>query len=68
MAKIDKHIPKLYNDVCKIIEESRYRIATTVNAEVCLMNWSYYKLQHCVRSAYIFRVNEIVSQAATQLQ
>lgn len=26
--------------MCQIIEGTRYRIATTVNAEACLMNWS----------------------------
>lgn len=31
--------PQLFSDVCKIIEETRYRIASSVNAEVCLMNW-----------------------------
>jgi len=29
----------LFTDVCGIIEGSRQRIATTVNAEVCYMNW-----------------------------
>ena len=29
----------LYNDICKIIEESRYKIANTINSEACLMNW-----------------------------
>jgi predicted nuclease of restriction endonuclease-like (RecB) superfamily len=32
--------PILFNDVCKIIDGSRYRIASTVNAEICLMNWN----------------------------
>ncbi|WP_455162295.1 DUF1016 N-terminal domain-containing protein [Tannerella forsythia] len=88
-------IPELYSDVCRIIENTRIRLATTANAEVCLMNWqvglrikteilkdqraeygkeviknlaklltekygkgwSFYKLQHCVRSAYIFAEN-----------
>lgn len=40
MSKIEKHTPQLFNDVCLIIEETRYRIATTINSEVCLMNWS----------------------------
>jgi predicted nuclease of restriction endonuclease-like (RecB) superfamily len=30
----------LFDDVCKIIDGSRYRIASTVNAEICLMNWN----------------------------
>jgi hypothetical protein len=30
---------KLYSDVCSLIENVRYRIATTANAEICLMNW-----------------------------
>jgi predicted nuclease of restriction endonuclease-like (RecB) superfamily len=33
-------IPLLFDDVCKIIDGSRYRIASTVNAEICLMNWN----------------------------
>ncbi|WP_373730702.1 DUF1016 N-terminal domain-containing protein [Bacteroides heparinolyticus] len=92
MEETGKYSPELYNDVCRIIENTRTRLATTANAEVCLMNWqvglrikteilkdqraeygkeviknsaklltekygkgwSFYKLQHCVRSAYIF--------------
>ncbi len=88
--EINKNSQELYNYVCQIIDGTRSRIATTVNAEACLMNWnigkrikedvlynqraeygkeivktladklsehygkgwSYYKLQHCVRSAY----------------
>ncbi|MGL5014312.1 MAG: PDDEXK nuclease domain-containing protein [Bacteroidales bacterium] len=30
---------QLYSDVCHIIEGSRQRLATTVNAEVCMMHW-----------------------------
>ncbi len=33
-------MPLLFDDVCKIIDGSRYRIASTVNAEICLMNWN----------------------------
>lgn len=92
MKEIEKYSPELYSDVCRIIENTRTRLATTANAELCLMNWqvglrikteilkdqraeygkeviknlaklltekygkgwSLYKLQHCVRSAYIF--------------
>jgi predicted nuclease of restriction endonuclease-like (RecB) superfamily len=39
MSDLDKNIPVLYNDVCQIIDSTRTRIATTVNAEVCWMNW-----------------------------
>ncbi len=98
MNDLDKNIPQLYGDVCQIIEDTRTRIATTVNTEVCWMNWhigkrikedvlynqraeygkevvknlsvlltekygkgwSYYKLQHCVRSAYTFTEDQIV--------
>lgn len=28
----------LYSDVCHIIEGSRQRLATTINAEICLMH------------------------------
>lgn len=39
MSDLDKNIPQLYGDVCQIIDGTRTRIATTVNAEVCWMNW-----------------------------
>lgn len=39
MNEIKRHTPQLYNDVCQIIDTVRSRLATTVNAEVCLMNW-----------------------------
>jgi predicted nuclease of restriction endonuclease-like (RecB) superfamily len=29
----------LYGDVCRIIEGSRQRLATSVNAEICVMHW-----------------------------
>jgi len=29
----------LYSDVCRIIEGSRQRLATSVNAEICVMHW-----------------------------
>lgn len=105
MNDLDKNIPQLYGDVCQIIEDTRTRIATTVNTEVCWMNWhigkrikedvlynqraeygkevvknlsvlltekygkgwSYYKLQHCVRSAYTFTEDQIVYAMRTQL-
>lgn len=105
MDELQKHSPELYKDVCQIIDGTRSRIATTVNSEVCLMNWyvgkrikddvlysqraeygkeiiknlaieltekygkgwSFYKLQHCVRSAYTFSEEEIVYALRTQL-
>lgn len=105
MSDLDKNIPVLYDDVCQIIDGTRTRIATTVNAEVCWMNWhigkrikedvlynqraeygkeivknlsvlltekygkgwSFYKLQHCVRSAYTFTEDQIVYALRTQL-
>jgi hypothetical protein len=39
MSEIDKHIPDLYNDVCQIIDGTRNRLAVTVNAELCWLNW-----------------------------
>ena len=30
---------KLYDDVCTIIEDARYRVAVYVNSEACRMNW-----------------------------
>lgn len=105
MNEIEKHTPELYNDVCQIIDNTRGRLATTANAEVCLLHWnigkrikedvlynkraeygkeivkklaeklterygkgwSFYKLQHCVRSAYTFTEDEIVYAVRTQL-
>lgn len=29
----------LFSDVCHIVEGSRQRLATTINAEICLMHW-----------------------------
>lgn len=31
---------KLYDDVCNIIEEARYRVAVYVNSEASMMNWN----------------------------
>lgn len=102
---VEHNIPQLFGDVCQIIDGTRTRIATSVNAEVCLMNWhigkrikedvlfskraeygkeiiknlselltekygkgwSLYKLQHCVRSAYIFSEDQILYAVRTQL-
>jgi hypothetical protein len=36
---VEHNIPELFGDVCQIIDGTRTRIATSVNAEVCLMNW-----------------------------
>ncbi|MFV0555342.1 MAG: YhcG family protein [Mangrovibacterium sp.] len=30
---------QLFADVCHIVEDTRQRLATTVNAEICLMHW-----------------------------
>jgi hypothetical protein len=95
---------QLYSDVCSLIENTRGRVATTVNAEVIMLNWqigvrikndvlfnqraeygkqviknlavkltdrygkcwSFYKLQHCVRSAYTFSEEQIVYAVRTQ--
>ncbi|GHT44856.1 hypothetical protein AGMMS49965_21210 [Bacteroidia bacterium] len=95
---------QLYTDVCVLIENARQMVATTVNAEVCIMNWqigkrikedvlfnqraeygkqvvkqlaekltdrygkgwSDRKLLHCVRSAYTFSEEEIVSAVRIQ--
>ena len=29
----------LYSDVCSLIENTKYRIATTANAEICMLHW-----------------------------
>lgn len=39
MNELEQYSPILFNDVCQIIEGTRSRLATTVNAEVCLMHW-----------------------------
>ncbi|SMD44465.1 Uncharacterized conserved protein [Aquiflexum balticum DSM 16537] len=39
MEDLENHTPQLYRDVCLIIEGTRSRLATTANAEVCLMHW-----------------------------
>ena len=104
MAKKQPEI-RLYSDVCSLIENTKQRVATTVNAEVCMLHWqigvrikddvlfnqraeygkqviknlaeklterygkgwSFYKLQHCVRSAYTFSEEQIVYALRTQL-
>lgn len=96
---------KLYDDVCDIIDQVRYRVAVYVNSEASMMNWNvgkrikedvllnkraeygqqvikrlskklmlrygagwgFQKLQHCVRSAYIFSEDEIMYAVRTQL-
>ncbi len=101
----NKLVPELYRDVCQIIDNTRHRLATTVNTEICLLHWaigkrikedildnkraeygkeviknlsvkltehygkgwSFYKLQHCVRSAYTFTEDEIMYAVRTQL-
>ena len=30
---------RLYSDVCSLIENTKHRIATTVNAEICMLHW-----------------------------
>ena len=30
---------KLYKDVCYLIENTRQRLATTINAEACILHW-----------------------------
>lgn len=37
--EIETQIAELHTDVCQIIEGTRLRMATTINAEICLMNW-----------------------------
>ena len=96
---------RLYKDVCSLIENTRQRLATTINAEACILHWQigkrikedvlynkradygkqviknladslaekygkgwgFYKLQHCVRSAYTFSEEEIMYAVRTQL-
>ena len=30
---------RLYQDVCSLIENTRQRLATTINAEACVLHW-----------------------------
>ena len=30
---------RLYSDVCSLIENTKHRVATTANAEVCMLHW-----------------------------
>ena len=45
IEKINTPLPEkqaasqLYQDVCCLIENTRQRLATTVNAEACVMHW-----------------------------
>ena len=39
MNEIEKHTPVLYNDLCQLIDDTRSRLATTVNAEACWLHW-----------------------------
>ena len=39
--EIDNNLEnRLYDDVCSIIEQARYRVAVYVNSEASLMNWN----------------------------
>ena len=39
--EIDHHLEnQLYDDVCNIIEQARYRVAVYVNSEASMMNWN----------------------------
>src|SRR5690554_1403525 len=38
--EVEKHNPQLYKDLCQLIDDVRIRIATTVNAEACWLNWN----------------------------
>jgi len=39
MNELEQHTPGLYNEVCQVIDGTRSRLATTVNAEVCWLHW-----------------------------
>lgn len=54
----------LFSDVCQIIDGARGRIATYVNTEACLTNWN---VRHCVRTAYTFSEEDILSATQRQL-
>ena len=37
--KYNCNTDKLYKDVCSLIENTRQRLATTINAEACMLHW-----------------------------
>ena len=39
MIKIGNGDNQLYTDICGLIENTRIRVATTANAELCVMHW-----------------------------
>ena len=45
IEKVNMHLPEkqvesqLYQGVCLLIENTRQRMATTVNTEACIMHW-----------------------------
>ncbi len=39
MIDLEESTPQLYSDVCQIIDGTRTRIATTLNAEICMLHW-----------------------------
>jgi hypothetical protein len=45
------HQTQLNEDVCRIIDGSRQRLATTVNAEICLLHWNIGK---CIKEDVLF--------------
>lgn len=69
MSEINNHIPHLFSDVCQIIDGTRSRLAVTVNAEVCWLNWRIGKrikedVLYNKRAEY---GKEIVKQSADKL-
>lgn len=41
VQEIDANLENmLYDDVCNIIEQARYRVAVYVNSEASMMNWN----------------------------
>lgn len=60
---------KLYSDVCNIIDGSRRRLATSINAEICLMHW---QIGNRIKKDVLYNQRaeygkQVVKRLATQL-
>lgn len=60
---------KLYSDVCNIIDGSRRRLATSINAEICLMHW---QIGNRIKEDVLYNQRaeygkQVVKRLATQL-
>ena len=66
-----KATTQLYTDVCSLIENARHRVATTVNAEICVMNWQVGKrikedVLYSKRAEYGKQIIQTLAQKLTE--